>query len=145
MRQSRRDLVFPGKTVAPMLERLSQYNVVWDSPSKDASGSMPIGNGDLGANVWVEENGDLLLLLSKADAWDENASLLKLGRVRISCTPPLQVGEGQFRQTLHLDTATISIAAGGIAFRIWADICDWLIRVEASGAQPFEMTVQLEV
>jgi hypothetical protein len=39
-----------------MIERLDQYNVVWDSPSRDASGSMPIGNGDLGANVWVEES-----------------------------------------------------------------------------------------
>ena len=33
---------------------LGAYNVVWDSPSKDATGSMPIGNGDIGLNVWVE-------------------------------------------------------------------------------------------
>lgn len=39
---------------------LEKYNVVWDSPSRDSSGSMPLGNGDIGANVWVEENGDLV-------------------------------------------------------------------------------------
>ena len=33
-----------------VLEQLAAYNVVWDSPSQDMHGSMPIGNGDLAAN-----------------------------------------------------------------------------------------------
>lgn len=39
---------------------LAKYNVIWDSPSADFNGSIPIGNGDIGANVWVEDGGDLL-------------------------------------------------------------------------------------
>ncbi|MCS7032385.1 MAG: DUF5703 domain-containing protein, partial [Phycisphaerae bacterium] len=71
-----------------MLEWLREYNVVWDSPSVDQTGSMPIGNGDLGANVWVEAHtGELILLLGKTDAWDENGILLKLGRVRVRFSP----------------------------------------------------------
>ena len=66
---------------------LDRCNVVWDSPSKNSSGSMPIGNGDIGMNAWVEENGDLLLLISKTDAWDENSRILKVGRVRIALSP----------------------------------------------------------
>jgi hypothetical protein len=62
---------------------LDDSNVVWDSPSADSRGSMPIGNGDIGANVWVEPSGDLLLLLSKSDAWDEVSRLCKLGQLRI--------------------------------------------------------------
>ena len=38
-------------------------------------------------NVWAEADGDLLLLLSKTDAWSDNGRLLKLGRVRISMDP----------------------------------------------------------
>ncbi len=53
-------------------------NVVWESPSHDARGSMPIGNGDIGANVWVEPSGDVVFYISKTDAWSENARLLKL-------------------------------------------------------------------
>ena len=45
-----------------------KYNVVWDSPSKDYNGSMPIGNGDIGANVWVEPTGDLIFYLSKSES-----------------------------------------------------------------------------
>lgn len=38
---------------------LDAYNVVWTTPSKDSSESMPCGGGDTGLNVWVE-GGDLL-------------------------------------------------------------------------------------
>jgi hypothetical protein len=37
-----------------------RYNVVWDSPSADEHGSMPLGNGSTGLNAWIEPNGDLL-------------------------------------------------------------------------------------
>lgn len=40
--------------------------------------SVPIGNGDLGANVWLAKDG-LTLLLSKTDNWSELMRLLKTG------------------------------------------------------------------
>lgn len=46
-------------------QSLDDCNVVWDSPSKDSFGSMPLGNGDVGLNMWVEENGDLLFYISQ--------------------------------------------------------------------------------
>lgn len=47
------------------------YNVVWTSPSQDSSGSMPLGNGEVGVNLWVEPDGDLLFYIARTDAWDE--------------------------------------------------------------------------
>ena len=41
---------------------------------------MPLGNGDIGMNVWVEENGDLLFFISKTDSWSDAGRLLKLGQ-----------------------------------------------------------------
>jgi hypothetical protein len=43
---------------------VGRYNVIWNSPSKDAAGVMPIGNGDIAAGVYAIENGDLYLLLA---------------------------------------------------------------------------------
>ncbi len=60
---------------------LAIYNIKWDSPSEDFNGSMPIGNGDIGANVWVEEGGDLLFYIGKTDSYSENVRLLKLGKI----------------------------------------------------------------
>ena len=83
---------------ARMSDCLDQYNVTWNTPSRDSSGSMPLGNGDIGINVWVEESGDVVLLIGKGDAWDENCSLLKLGRIRLKVSP---LSLTPFQQTLR--------------------------------------------
>ena len=51
-----------------MINKIKKYDVVWDVPSKNSSGSMPLGNGDIGINLWVEEDGDLLFYISKTDS-----------------------------------------------------------------------------
>ena len=60
--------------------RISRYNVVWETPSKDATGVMPIGNGDIAAGVYAIENGDLYLLLSKNDAYNYMGDIFKTSR-----------------------------------------------------------------
>jgi hypothetical protein len=118
---------------------LDDSNVVWDSPSADSRGSMPIGNGDIGANVWVEPSGDLLLLLSKSDAWDEVSRLCKLGQLRIKL--PSLTG---FRQELRLADGEIRITAGGVTTRVWIDANQPVVHVEMEGAQPFTTSVAHE-
>src|SRR5512143_1167628 len=66
---------------------LNTYNVVWDSPSTDHHGSMPLGNGDIAVNAWMTKGGDLQFYISKTDAWDDNARLLKIGKVRLHFEP----------------------------------------------------------
>ena len=70
---------------------------------------MPIGNGDLAANVWVEPNGDLLFYLSKSDSWSGEQELLKLGRIRVKMDPALVADGAVFKQELDLKTGTIRI------------------------------------
>ena len=137
------------ETAAGPIDPLDQYNVVWESPSKDHNGSMPIGNGDIGMNVWVEPGGDLLLLISKTDAWSENGRLLKLGRVRISLSPNPFADTDSFRQVLYLRQGEILVSGGrgaqAVTVRIWADANRPVIRVEADGATPLNMETKLEV
>lgn len=100
---------------------MERYNVVWESPSEDASGQMPLGNGDIAAGVYAIEDGDLYLLLAKNDALTYNGDIFKTGRVRISLSPnPFRKGK-PFRQTLDLPTGSIRIESEGVAIRIWAD------------------------
>ena len=61
----------------------NSYNLVWNSQSKNSSESMPCGGGSIGLNVWVENN-ELMMYMSKSDAFDENNGLDKLGRLRIT-------------------------------------------------------------
>jgi len=130
-------------------EPLDQYNVVWETASKDSSGSMPIGNGDIGLNVWVEEDGDIVFYISKTDAWSENARLLKLGKVRVKVSPnPFEKGK-PFKQTLKLRQGEIEITGGTaerkVTLRVWVDANQQVIRVEAKSKRAFNLEMRLEV
>jgi len=120
-------------------EPIARYNVVWDSPSKDMSGQMPLGNGDIAAGVYAIEDGDLYLLLAKNDAYTYNGDIFKTGRVRISLDPnPFELGKS-FRQTLDLATASVRIEADGVQIKIWADANRPVYHVQIDS--PGEITV----
>ncbi|MDP4273137.1 MAG: DUF5703 domain-containing protein [Bacteroidota bacterium] len=120
----------------------SKYNVVWATPSDDSFGSMPLGNGDVGLNVWVEKNGDLLFYISKVDAFDAGHLLPKLGRIRIKTEPALSVEK--FKQTLSLMDASILVEARDVSFRIWVDANHPVIRVEGKSKTPRIVNISME-
>ena len=64
--------VLPGKQGGGDYLELDGYNLTWDVPGPTSLQSMPIGNGDIGLNVWVETNGDLLFYIGKTDAWGQD-------------------------------------------------------------------------
>ncbi|MCS6950948.1 MAG: DUF5703 domain-containing protein, partial [bacterium] len=131
------------------LKYLQRCHVVWETPSENSSGSMPLGNGDIGVNVWVEPNGDLVFYLSKTDAWSEVNRLLKVGRVRVSLTPSLLRGNGFFRQELRLLQGEMVVQAGDpkqpTLLRVWVDINRPVVWVEVESPEPVHLQAQLEL
>ena len=123
---------------------ISRYNLVWNSPSKDPSGVMPVGNGDIAAGVYAIENGDLFLLLAKNDAYTYLGDIFKTGRVRFTLDPnPFKSGK-PFRQTLDLPTGSIRIEADGVTLRIWADANRPVYHVEINSPREIAVTAQPE-
>lgn len=139
-------------------DSLSNYNVVWNTPSPDSTGSMPLGNGDIGLNVWVEKNGDLMFYIGKTDAWglqpDENdpkktqMALLKVGRVRVSLSPTPKVEGNPFRQELDLQKAEVRVTMGEPSnptrLRVWVDANRPVIHVQAQGAGASTLKASVE-
>ena len=133
-------------------KRQSHFNedqVIWDSPSENSLGSMPAGNGDIGINLWVEKNGDLLFYLSKTDAWNEHSRLFKLGRVRLTLSPnPFKEGN-QFLQELKLNDGIIHIEGGRMKSRVsldvWVDANHPVVEIKVKSATPVEGKVALEI
>ena len=123
-------------------QQLADYNLTWTSPSTDSFGSMPLGNGDVGANVWVEPNGDWLCYVSKVDAYDAGHVLKKLGRIRVRFAPSLATND--FSQTLLLREGAIAIHAGGVNLRVWVDANQPVIRVTGTSAAPVTVTASWE-
>lgn len=117
---------------------LDAYNVVWNSPSPNSGASMPCGGGDIGLNVWVE-NGELLFYVSKSGTFDENNTLLKLGRIRMKLSPNPFVGE-HFRQELVLKHGNILLTGTRGKHRaqvmVWVDVFRPVVHVEVKSNQP---------
>ncbi len=126
---------------------IDAYNVVWDTPSRNAGESMPCGGHDIGLNVWVEE-GDLLFYIDRAGSFDENNQMLKLGRVRLRLTPNPFTPGAPFRQELKLRQGYVEIVAGEPAVQvqvaIWVDVAQPAIHVEISSAQPVTLEAGYE-
>lgn len=123
-------------------------NVIWDTPSANHHGSMPLGNGDIALNAWMTQDGDLQFYISKTDAWDDNARLVKIGKVRVHLEPnPIVTGHA-FRQELKLSQGCLEITASGRAtcrMRLWVDANDPVIYVTAESAAPMEATASVEL
>lgn len=126
----------------------SRYDVVWDSPSGGPAGSVPLGNGAIGLNAWVETGGDLLFYISKTDFWDDNGRLVKAGRVRIHLDPVPSVQEG-FAQRLSLNDATLYVQFGqGEAVTkliLWVDANHPMIHVSIDSPRPVTATAKIEL
>jgi len=125
------------------------YDVVWDSPSADCNGSMPLGNGDIGLNAWVEPNGDLVFYIGKTDSWGDNGRLLKLGKVRVRLTPPPLEATKVFSQRLNLTDGVMQVRFGpeekATRLRLWVDAHRPIIHVEVEAAEPVEATANIEL
>ena len=101
----------------------------WTTESRNSSESMPCGGGDIGMNVWVEQ-GDVLFYLSRSGCFDENNTLLKLGRFRIHLDRPLRMQS--FRQQLVLKDGYWQVTDGQTWVVLWADVNKPVVHVEVT-------------
>ncbi len=111
---------------------IAQSNVIWNTPSNNSSASMPVGGGDIGLNLWVEK-GDVYLYLSRSGTFDENNTLLKLGRVKLKLSPNPFEGQN-FKQTLNVKDgyALISGTNGNLNtdLKVWVDVFNPVIHLD---------------
>jgi hypothetical protein len=128
----------------------SQYNIVWDTQSENASESMPLVGGDIGCNVWVE-NGDILFYLQRSGSFDENSEYLKMGRFRVTLDPNPFEGEGTFRQELKLVDGYVEIESENhqekklhALVKLWVDVFQPVVHVEVEASQKIDVSVAYE-
>lgn len=127
-------------------QSISDYNVKWTSQSKNSSESMPIGGGDIGVNLWVE-NGQVYLYLGKTGAFDENNTLLKLGRIKLDLLPNPFAGQS-FSQELILQKGHAIISGehnkNKVEILVWADVFRPNIHIEIKSQKNIHVNATYE-
>lgn len=138
-------IVFHGILSAQNSE-LENYNLVWNSQSKNSSESMPCGGGDIGLNVWVE-NGEILFYIAQSGTFDENNGMPKLGRVRLQLSPNPFDGEF-FTQELNLQEGCVKITGNtennSAEIKVWVDVFSPVIHVECESKQKITVEATYE-
>ncbi|KUL85763.1 hypothetical protein ZTR_08530 [Talaromyces verruculosus] len=121
------------------------YDTVWTTQSNNSAGSMPVGGGDVGLNVWAEA-GDILFYIANSGAFDENNSLLKLGRVRLSMEPnPFELTAASFEQRLHINDGYITFTGDyNTLIKIWVDMDTSGILTEITSDNDLNLTASFE-
>ena len=106
---------------------------------------MPCGGGDIGMNVWVEK-GDLLVYFSRSGTFDENNTMLKLGRLRLQLDQPIDSVD--FMQVLRLPEGRVQVQAGlgdnYVEVLIWADVFKPVIHIDTYSSKARKLQVFYE-
>ncbi|HSP41496.1 MAG TPA: DUF5703 domain-containing protein, partial [Luteolibacter sp.] len=127
---------------------LDRYNVTWTSQSEHSGDSMPCVGGDIGLNVWVEDN-ELRFYIGRAGCRDENGSLLKLGRTRIAIDPSPFAADAEFRQTLDLRRGRVEITASRPGINsarivVWVETGRPVVHTEITTGEPSHVDATYE-
>lgn len=146
-------LTLPGFTSTAQdtesIPGIEDFNIVWTKQSKNSGESMPVGGGDIGLNVWVE-NGDVLFYVAQSGCIDENGALLKHGRFRISLEPnPFAIDGVEFHQELKLRESCIEIIgqandAPKTTMRIWVEVHRPVVHVDIKSSKPVSASATFE-
>lgn len=133
-----------ASTISVPVARLEACDVVWATPSADSAGSMPIGNGEVVLNAWVEEStGDLLFLIARTDSLSEISRYLKLGRIRIHLAGNPLSGH-EFRQHLRLRDGVIDISGKDARLTLFVDSEADVIHVVGRSRTPLAVVASVE-
>jgi alpha-L-fucosidase 2 len=125
-----------------------KYNLEWKTPSVKEDDSMPLGNGDVGLNLWMENQSDIVFYISKVGAYANNSTTMKLGKIRVAL-PANTFTNSDFSQTLDLSTGSIKITTGTgvnkIDLELWVDAKAPVIRLKGQSASEIPIEVSYEL
>ena len=138
-------------TCAAVPSVVQRASVSWpDANWPGELGSVPLGNGDVAGNVWIDQaTGTLYIYAAKSDAYDANNNPVKVARLAVLFSPTLWV-QGQttdFNQTLDVATGSFSVTTASYSVLVFIDAnSDTLyITANSTNGQAFNMSATLEV
>ncbi|MEG2395935.1 MAG: DUF5703 domain-containing protein [Oscillospiraceae bacterium] len=102
--------------------------------------SVPIGNGDLGANVWVMQ-GSICLLLSKTDAFSELHRLIKTGYIKLEFSNI--VFDDDLDISLSLNNGILNISNSEINLKIWVDAFSPVYNIDILPKKPVDCCLKI--
>ncbi|WP_075590832.1 DUF5703 domain-containing protein [Labilibacter marinus] len=126
---------------------LDDYNILWKTPSKNSSESMPFGGHSIGCNIWVE-NGEVLFYAQRSGSFSENNEYFKLGRFRLKMTPNPFEQTDFFEQELNLKEGHVEIRGKvneePVLLTLWVDALNPIVHLDIESTMKIDAQVSYE-
>lgn len=122
------------------MSKIHNYSFKYFGVMDDAMQSLPLGNGDIGVNLWLSKEGDIHILVSKTDSWSELYRLLKPAHVVLRMNPNPFVGGANF--DLCIANGTLDISYGNNTLRVYVDAFAPCIRLSLNTEQPVDSVLE---
>lgn len=100
-------------------KRIEDYSFKYSGVMENSGKSLPLGNGDIGVNVWMESDGIIHFLLSKTDSWSELYRILKPAHIVFSIDPNPFANGADF--DLNISDGILDIFNENNCLRIYVD------------------------
>lgn len=121
-------------------DRVKNYSFKYFGVMDEAMKSLPLGNGDIGANIWLTSDGLIHVLISKTDAWSELYRLLKVAHVVLSMDPcPFSEGASF---DLNIADGVLDIDSGNNKLRIYMDVLAPCLRIALNTELPVDTKIR---
>lgn len=121
-------------------DRIENYSFKYFGVMDNAMKSLPLGNGEIGANVWVTPDGGVHFLISKSDSWSELCRILKLAHVELEIKPSPFKNGASFN--LNIAEGTLDISSGNNTLKIYADAFAPCVRLDLKTEKPVDTEVR---
>jgi len=117
--------------------------IKFNKVGKNDCDSFPLGNGDIGINVWVEENNRISMYISKTDSFSSSMELLKIGKVNIELINAYRFKFISYQ--LNVDNGVCSITYDKAKIKIFVDAFNPCIRINIESKESVMLKVSNEI
>ncbi len=123
-----------------IFKKIEEYSFQYSGIMDKALKSLPLGNGDVGVNVWVDAEGKLNLLVSKSDSWSELYRLIKPAYVIVDLNPnPFKDGA---LFDLSIADGVLTVSKGEVKVRVYVDNFAPCIRLNVQSNSPITVSAE---
>ncbi len=104
-------------------QKVADFNLVFHEKGTDSWSSMPLGNGEISAQVWTDKEGKVQLYIGATGSRDGMDNVIKVGKLTVQFEPNIIANNSGYTETLLLDEGVFCIKnkLADIRFRVDAN------------------------
>lgn len=126
---------------AAYAQRIASFNLSFNEKGTDSWSSMPLGNGELSAQVWTNPEGGIEMYMGRTDSYDAMDNLIKIGKLSLHFQPNILSMGDRYSETLLLEEGILRVQNSIARIDIRVDASHQLLSISGKSSVPVQVRV----